>query len=412
MNSSSTNKALWPIILTVFVDLIGVGIVIPIAAPLLLNSNSAVLDASVPMALRPIILGFLLGVFSIAQFFGAPILGALADKHGRKKMLLISIFGTMIGYLIFAWGVLTGNIYLLFFSRILDGFTGGNIAIAYSAIADISDEKNKARNFSLVGMSFGIGFVIGPFLGGKLADSHLVSWFNLATPYFFAALLSLINIFTMLMLFPETLKEPRIRPVSWMGGINNIVKAFSKPNLRVIFTAIFLITLGFNFYTQFFQVFLIQKFKYTPSNIANVFAYIGIWIAFSQGAFARPISKRFSPPQILNFSPLLLGLALPLLLIPETDTYIYYILPFVATFQGLTTPNITALVSMQARSDEQGEILGMSQSMQSLAMALPPILAGFIASINKNLPILASSTFILMGWLVYKLFFKRKAAVV
>lgn len=411
MKNNPVNKALWPIILTVFVDLLGVGIVIPIAAPLLLNVDSTVLDPNINPAFRPIILGFLLGVFSIAQFFGAPILGALADRHGRKKLLMISLIGTMIGYLLFAWGVMIGNIYLLFFSRILDGFTGGNIAIAYSAISDISDDKNKARNFGLVGMSFGIGFVIGPFLGGKLADPTLVSWFNLATPYLFAALLSLVNVFMMLKMFPETLKQPSIKPITWFGGVNNVVKAFSKPNLRVIFTVIFLITLGFNFYTQFFQVFLIQKFDYNQSNIADMFAYIGIWIAISQGALARPLAKYFSPQQILGVSPLLLGLTLPILLLPNNDNLLYWILPFVACFQGLTMPNMTALVSMQAKSDEQGEILGMSQSMQSLGMALPPVLAGFISSIHKNLPILTSSACILLAWIIYSVFFKRKQTI-
>ncbi len=401
IENKSTTKILAPLLLTVFLDLLGVGVVIPIAAPLLLNPSTGMLPIDFTLTHRSIILGFLLGSYPLAQFFGAPILGAMADRYGRKKLLTLSLIGTCIGYIIFAIGIYEHSILLCFLSRILDGFTGGNIAIAMSSIADVTDEKNRARNFGLIGMSFGIGFVLGPFIGGKLADPSIVSWFTFATPYWFTAILSAVNIFLISILFKETLPKARQTEISFFTGFRNIHTAFSDSNLRTIFLVVFFFTFGFNCFTQFFQVFMIGKHHYNQSDIADMFAFIGICLAITQGALTRPLSKKFSPYQIPKISVLMLGLVMPFLIFPDQSKYLYCILPFIAIFNGLTTPNTTALVSMQAGPEKQGSIMGINQSMQSLAMAIPPILAGFITTININLPIITASCSILIAWLIF-----------
>lgn len=406
--AASHRSPLLTIFLTVFIDLLGVGIVIPVIGPLLLDPSHHMLSAELSIHTRTILLGFLIASFPLAQFFGAPMLGALSDRHGRKKILTISLLGTLIGYILFAVAILQQNIYILFASRILDGFTGGNISIALSAISDISDEKSKAKNFGMVGAAFGLGFILGPYIGGKLADPNIVSWFNAATPFWFASILTILNLVFVFIAFPETLKEKRHTPVSMLTGMRNIGKAFQLTHLRTIFLVVFLITLGFNFFTQFFQVFLIHKFNYTISQIADIFAYIGIWIVFAQGGLQRPLSKKFSPLSILQISAILLGIVLPMLLVPTEPKYIFFVLPFIAIFQGLTQPNITSVVSSQAGKDEQGQILGINQSIQSLGMAIPPIIASYITAININLPILTASLCIIMGWGVLIVFFRKK----
>ncbi|MES2592000.1 MAG: MFS transporter [Bacteroidota bacterium] len=396
------------IFFTVFLDMLGVGIVIPVIAPLLIYPVHNMLPAAMDTSTRTIILGFLIAAYPIAQFFGAPMLGALSDRHGRRKLLAISLVGTFIGYVLFAVAILQQNIYMLFASRILDGFSGGNIAIALSSISDFSDEKTKAKNFGMVGAAFGLGFILGPYIGGKLADPTIVSWFNAATPFWFAALLTLINLIFVFAAFPETLREKRNTPVSIFTGMQNIHKAFQLKHLRIIFLVVFLFTLGFNFFTQFFQVFLINKFDYKISQIADIFAFIGIWIVIAQGALQRPLSKKYSPLSIIQFSTILLGLTLPLLLVPTNAMYIFFVLPFIAIFQGLTQPNITSVVSSQADKSTQGQILGINQSIQSLGMSIPPIVAGYINIVDINLPIATASVCILVGWVVLIVFFKNK----
>lgn len=409
MNENKKKKSpLLTIFLTVFLDMLGVGIVIPVIAPLMLDPSHHMLSADVSIHTRTILLGFLIASYPLAQFFGAPMLGALSDRYGRKKLLFVSLVGTLIGYILFATAILEQNIYLLFFSRLLDGFTGGNISIALSAISDSSDEKSRAKNFGMVGAAFGLGFILGPYIGGKLADPSILSWFNAATPFWFAAILTGINLIFVITIFPETLIERRNTSVSVFTGFQNIGKAFKLTHLRTIFLVVFLLTLGFNFFTQFFQVFLYNKFNFSISNIADMFAYIGIWIVLAQGGLQRPLSKKYSPLKILQVSAIALGIALPMLLLPSESKYIFFVLPFIAIFQGLTQPNITSLVSSQAGKDEQGQILGINQSIQSLGMAIPPIIASYINLVNINLPIATASFCVIAGWLVLMLFFRSK----
>ncbi|MBB6713967.1 MFS transporter [Clostridium gasigenes] len=401
-------NSILPLFLTVFIDLLGLGIVIPILPMVLLDPSTGILPMDMSFSTRSIIYGFLIAAYPIAQFFSAPILGALADEKGRKKILTLSLIGTLVGYLLFGLGILQKNVYLLFLGRILDGFTGGNISIAQSSIADISTEKTKAKNFGLIGMAFGLGFVIGPYMGGKLSDPSIVSWFNYDTPFWFAAILTFLNIISVIFKFKETLITSRKANISFTIGAKNIKKAFSIPNLKSVFLTVFFLTIGFNFFTQFFQVFLIGKFSFNQSQVGNLFAYMGIWIAFAQGGFQRPLSKKYRPSQILNYSAILLAIVLPMLLLPTKSIWIYAIIPFIAIFQGLTQPNGTAIVSNQSDASTQGEILGVNQSVQSLAQAIPPIIAGFVTSIDLRLPIILGSVSILIGWLIFKALYKEK----
>ncbi len=400
--------ALLPIFLTVFIDLIGIGIIIPILAVLFLQVHNGILPESYSLATRTILLGALIASYPLMQFFGAPLLGGLSDKYGRKKMLIISLTGSCLGYLLFGIGVATKNVPLLFLSRIIDGFTGGNISIALAAIADISTKKDKAKNFGLIGMAFGLGFILGPFIGGKLSDNTLVPWFTFATPFWFAAALSFANIVLFIFFFKETLKTKIDTKISILTGFRNIKKAWNMADLRIAFIVTFLLTLGFTFYTQFFQVYLIQTFSYTQSDIGNYFAYVGLCIALTQGVLTRIIGKKYLPEQILTITPLILAIAIFSQIIPEQSYFLYFITPFIAIGQGLTYPNTTALISNLADEKSQGEILGINQSIQALGMAIPPIIAGIIVSLNKHLPVIIASCIIFISWIVFLTLFKKK----
>ena len=169
---------------------------------------------------------------------------------------------------------------------------------------------------------------------------------------------------------------------------------------------VFLLTFGFNFFTTFFQVFLIDKFEFTSRNIGFMFAYIGVWIAFTQGVINRKIAQRFRPQEIIRISIFMLAAGLYLVLTPPTWYLLLLIQPIVAISQGLTQPNITAIVSGLASEDSQGEIMGINQALQSIGMAVPPIIGGLIVSINRTLPIAIAGSFIFVAWLVFLISFK------
>jgi DHA1 family tetracycline resistance protein-like MFS transporter len=400
------------IFLTILVDLLGFGIVLPVIPQLLGNPESPYFllsDASM-IGTGYILLGFLTASFPLAQFFAAPILGQLSDTFGRKPVLAISLTGTCASYVLFAIGILTQNLPLLFISRVFDGITGGNISVAQAAIADITQPKDRAKNFGLIGAAFGIGLIIGPFLGGKLSDPSILPWFDATTPFWFAAILSALNVISILFFFPETHRtRMREKVIQWKQSIQNIIRAYSLVHLRTVFTAAFLYQAGFSFFVSFFSVYLISRFGFTESNIGDFFAYLGIWIAFTQAVVTRYVAQRFPEHKVIAVTFATTGSLLFVYLLPHYWWQLLFVVPFFAISNGLTQAMLPSLVSKQASKDEQGEVLGINASIQALAQAIPPILSGWIAALlTPESPIIFAGLIILSGAVYFKLMYHPK----
>lgn len=408
METKRTLSPVSAVFITVFIDLLGVGIMIPVFAPLIIENKHGMLPPEMTEATRNMLYGLLTATFPFFQFFGAPVLGALADKYGRKKILRISLVGTFVGYVLFALSITSGYLPLLFLARAIPGFMGGNISIVTAALADISKPEERAKNFGLIGMAFGLGFIIGPFTGGILSSSDICSWFSYATPLWFTAFLTLINMYYVATRFPETFQARQNVEVSLFAGINNVRKAFKMLNMRVVLLTVFLQAFAFSFFMQFNQVYLIKKFHFDEKQIGMFFGYIGLWIAFTQGVIVRKITKHFSPPQILRVSLLGLSVTLLVILLPSKAWMLLFINPFMAIFQGLTQPNQTSIVSTLTPRENQGEMLGIQQSIASLAFTVPPLIAGFIVTIDYRLPIMAASFITLLAWLNFYFRFDKR----
>ncbi len=398
MQQAKKMSPLLAVFITVFIDLLGVGIIIPIFVPLIVANSQGILPAGTDKATCNMIYGLLAATFPFFQFFGAPILGTLADKYGRKKILQYTLVGTLVGYVLFALAIHYKVLWLLFVARAVPGFMGGNISIVTAALADISKPEERAKNFGLIGMAFGLGFILGPFLGGILGDKTVFRYFDYSTPLWFTALLTVVNIYYVAKQFPETFKPSARGTVSLLTGINNIRKAIGMVNMRVILLTVFLQAFGFSFFMQFNQVFLNDKFHFETKEIGMFFGYIGLWIAITQGVLIRFVSTRFKAPQILRFTLLGLGLAIGALLFPSQWWMLLLINPFIAIFQGLSQPNQTSIVSSMTPPENQGEMLGIQQSIASLAFTIPPLIAGFIVSVDFRLPLIASAVVTLLAW--------------
>ncbi|MFM2305621.1 MAG: hypothetical protein RLZZ367_290 [Bacteroidota bacterium] len=408
----SEQKKISPILaifITVFIDMVGIGIIIPITPDLFLNPANSILPAELSHHTRNILYGFMAATFPFFQFFGAPILGTLADRYGRKRILQISLVGTFVGYLLFALAIHLKLIGLLFFARALPGFMGGNISIALAALADVSKPEEKAKNFGIIGMAFGLGFILGPMLGGILASPDVVSWFNAATPLCFTAGLTLVNMIYVSKQFPKTFTPSAAKEATLLAGIHNLQKAFKLVNMRIILLTIFLQAFGWSFFMQFNQVYLLETFHFTKKELGMVFGYIGVWIAITQGGITRQLAKRMAPPAILRFSIIGLAIAILITLLPHQAWMLYLVNPLIAIFQGLTQPNQTSIVSSLATKENQGEILGIQQSLQSFAFTVPPILAGFMLNIDVRLPMIVAALFTLLAWAVFYFGFKTSS---
>ncbi|MEI7827519.1 MAG: MFS transporter [Euryarchaeota archaeon] len=403
-------KPLLVILSIVFLDLVGVGILIPIVPILLAGPHSPyyVLPAGYTIQQGYIILGWLVAIYSIFQFLAAPILGQLSDKYGRRKVLGVSLGGTSISYIIFAIGIITKNIPLLFLARAFDGITGGNIPVAQAVVTDITPVKERAKNFGLIGAAFGLGFIIGPYIGGKLSDPSIVSWFNAATPFWFAALLAAVNIVLIITLLPETLartqKEVRIR---WAQSLIDVVHAYTYRGFRTLFTTAFLFQGGFTFYTTFIGVYFINKFNFTSGNIGDFLAYVGLWIVISQGLILRKLT-RFADYKILRVTLITTGVLILAFFLPTVWWGLLFVVPFFGIPNGLSQAFLPTIISKSAEQSRQGEILGINASVAALAQSIPPILAGYLAAqIVATAPIYVASLFIVLSGVVFWLFYKR-----
>lgn len=413
-------RALPAALFTVFLDAIGVAILIPLYVALVLPGPHQIIPESWSVSDGFVMVGWLSGIYSLCTFAAAPILGQLSDKYGRKIILGLSLIGTAIGYALFAIGVIQKNIPLLFISRAIDGITGGNIAIGRAIISDISSPKTRTRNFGLIGAMFGIGFVLGPYLGGRLsapgipfinvAGHQLLNtptWFSPAVPFWFATILAAINTLLVFTVLPETHMHKHNRKIEWTKSLSDIKKAVTMPGVRSVIPVSFLFTGGFTFFTTFFSFTMIENIPgFTPANVADYFSLIGIWIAVFQGVLIPLLAKRFSNYQVIRFSMFGVAAAVLFLLTIHSTTGAILASPLIPMFVAMNMANLIALLSSVADYKIQGEVMGINSSVEALAQGIPAIMSGYIASVAVWLPsVVAASVMVIAGitfWVVFK----------
>jgi DHA1 family tetracycline resistance protein-like MFS transporter len=385
--------------------MLGVGVLIPVIPQLLGNPESTYyLLGQGSEKLGFILLGVLTASYPIAQFFAAPVLGALSDKYGRRPVLLLSILGTALSYFVFAWAIIIKNIPLLIFSRIVDGITGGNITVAQAAITDSTTPTSRSKVFGMIGAAFGLGFIFGPFIGGKLADPGLVSWFSAATPFFFSGVLAIINLTLLFFYFKETNEhiDPE-RTIDYLGSTKNIVRASHLGKVKILLLVSFLFNAGFAFFGSFFNVYLSHKFNLDAGAIGNFFGYIGVCIVLTQLIVVRLTAARWHNAQILRIAYVWTGIALLLYLLPTKVWQFYLIVPFFAIPNGLQNANFNAFLTKHIEPKRRGEILGLSSSVNSLGQAVPPLFAGIIAAVFASwVPILIAALFVLSAGVAFR----------
>lgn len=282
------------------------------------------------------------------------------------------------------------------------------MSVATASIADLTKPEDRAKNFGLIGAAFGIGFILGPFIGGKLSDPSIVSWFNPSIPFWFSAIISGINVFFVYRFFNETNKftESKVH-INWTKSIKNILKVFEMKNLRLLYLTNFLLFSGFTFFVTFMSVFLLDRFNFTQGNIGDFFSYIGLWVAFTQAVVTRQVSKYLSETQVLRFSIIGCGVAVGLMFFATSWWQMYIFAPLFAVCNGLSFANMSGLISRSADQKIQGEILGINSSIQALAQLIPPILSGFIAaSFSSGATVITASTIIILSGTVFLIFYR------
>lgn len=364
------------VLLICFVDALGIGLVYPLFTTLLFEDQQGFVHFDASAAYRGMMLGILIGLTPIMQFISSPLLGTFSDIYGRRPALILGLSVGCIGYALAIIGIWTSSLALLFLYRFLVGVSDATAAIGQATLADISTDQEKARRFALLNSSGGFGFTVGPFVGGLLADSSIVSWFGLVVPFMAAGIMCTLNFLLVLYKFPETRKGVANRSFNALESLSSLSNVFVWHQFRWLFIAGFSISFGWTFFNEFMPIYLRDRFDFSSSQIGNFYAYEGAWYALSAGILAMPLLKRFPAEQVISKTLWLCAICMLMFLGMTESFYMWFILPPMMYALAIIYPNATTIVSNRASADHQGEILGAYQAVQAAAMGLTPLLVG------------------------------------
>ncbi|MEJ5996036.1 TCR/Tet family MFS transporter [Pedobacter sp. Du54] len=361
---STKKSALGFIFITILIDCIGFGIIIPVLPNLIKEiSGKSLADASEYG-------GLLLVAYSIAQFIFSPIVGGLSDKYGRRPILLISLLGLGIDYIFLSFAPTLG---WLFVGRVIAGITGASFTTAMAYIADISTPEKKAQNFGMIGVAFGIGFIIGPLIGG------LFSHMGLRVPFMISAGLALLNWLYGYFILPESLKKENRREFSWKRAnpIGAIMSVAKFPAIIGLVLALLLLFIASHSVQSNWGYYVIEKFNWDSSMIGYSLSIVGVAVAVVQGGLIRIII-----PKIGNKKAIILGLILYIIgftcfaFAPNGLMMMIFIIPY--CLAGIGNPAMQSIISNQVPNNAQGEIQGIVTSMQSAGAILGPFSMAYI----------------------------------
>ncbi len=347
----------------------------------------------------PVEIGWLTGIYSGMQIIFMPLLGRLSDRVGRRPVLIFSLAGTALGFLIMGWA---SSLPLLFAARIIDGASGGNISTAQAYIADVSTPENRSRSMGVIGAAFGLGFTFGPMIGGIM--SHI----SYSAPFYFAAGLAAVNVVLLYFILPESLSaEYRSQP----HQRKPLVEVFQHGNSRmfgtIVATYFFNIT-GFAIMTTLFALFTERQFGFDARKTGYLFGFIGIISVILQGGLIGRLVKMFGETALARTGLFLLAASLTLLPLVPTVPMLMAVCAAIAIANGLVNPTLNGLASQMIDRSWQGRALGLMQSAGSCGRLIGPLLGGWLlmfdlgkpASFYARTPFFAGAGFLLVAFLL------------
>jgi multidrug resistance protein len=359
---AAKKRALGLIFLVMLMDIVGLTIIIPVA-PFIVQRYSP--DAFMVTALT--------GIYAAAQFLAAPALGKISDRVGRKPVLLICILGSAIGYFVFG---LAGALWVLFLARAIDGISGGNLSTASAYIADISTPEERPKNFALIGMAFGMGFIIGPALGGA------ASQISIDAPAFLAGILALASVALIFFLLPESLPpQQRQRAPMRAGDFNPLVaigEMARKPGIAVLLLASCMFAFAFDGMNSALSVYVADIFEAQPWQIGVLLVATGVVTAVTQAALVQRVVGRFGEKRMAVVSQVGLGLGTLVIALAPAFWWLYPNILLTSGVGGFVWATLGALVASKVQPHEQGQLAGVNTALQSLMAVAGPLAAGAV----------------------------------
>jgi DHA1 family tetracycline resistance protein-like MFS transporter len=355
------NKRLFSIILVVFIDLLGFSLILP-----LLPYYAKTFNANQTTT------GILIASYAVMQLIGAPILGRLSDRIGRRPVLLLSVFGTFLGFLLLGFA---NALWMLFASRIIDGLTGGNLTVAQAYISDVTDAKSRSKGLGMIGAAFGLGFIIGPVTGG------LLSQWGYAVPAFAAATISFINLILIYTWLPESLtEEKRAQMTEKRPAVTfkALLVAFQRPFTGSLLITRFFFGIAFAIFQTVFSLYALAKFNLSARDTGFVLTYVGVLSVIVQGFLVGRLTNRFREDILITASVVLMGISLLGWALAPSLLWLYIIMTPTALSGGLLNTLLSSTLTKAVEPQEIGGILGLSAAVESSTRIIAPLLGSVL----------------------------------
>jgi DHA1 family tetracycline resistance protein-like MFS transporter len=384
-------STLYTALLVAFIDFFGVGLIYPLFSSMLFDSSYALLPAETTPVVRGIWLGFLIAVMPLAQFFSAPMWGALSDSRGRKKPLQLSLAIVLFGYIVAVGGVLVNSILLILASRIIIGIASGNTSIVQAAVADLSSPSEKTKNFGLYGMALGIGFTLGPFFGG------LLSTYGYSIPFLLAAVITATNLVFTFLFFEETHHDRVKQKISPGMALTHLKKAFQLPDIRTILIVSFLHNFGWSYFFEFAPVYLITRFQFSSVQLGLFYGVAGGMYALCTGLLIRPFLPRFKPETLFVAGIFFTALAIYTLPFLPSIIWLWPVIFVMCFFVSFVAPTCITMISNSGNEKEQGEVMGNLSAVNAAAFMMSPLFSGSLVGAFPSMPIWLGGFVMILG---------------
>lgn len=403
MGYKVSGMTIFTLFFVVLVDAFGWGVAFPVLAPVLLQNSTHMLAATVSISARNELYGLMMGIYCLGMFFASPWLGSMADRFGRKRVLVIAMAGICVGFLISAVGITASSLLLLLVGRAVAGLTGGSLPIAQAALIDISEEEKRAARIGLAVLGNVLGFAIGPVVGGIFMDKHLFAHVSYQLPFLVSSGVGLLGLLMVLIFFKETYQGDVKVKVNVFACTSYIKEAFTNPRLRILCLTIAFFMLAWGMYFSSMPTLMTERFHWSGSSIAYFITFIAIIFAVLVLFVIQPILRKFSYVKVISVSLLVLAISAALFAF-NPFSHLNWILLALAGVVPLAYVAIINLLSEQVDATQQGRLMGIVGSVFALMWGIGPIIGGYLFDYSLITPFLFVAVSLLVGLMIFRRF--------